>query len=52
MEELSKQERELLAGYPGATVSGYGTKKVITTPMGAIPYTSDTASLERALQVA
>ncbi len=52
MEELSKQERELLAGYPGATVSGYGTKKVITTPMGAIPYTSDTAALERALQVA
>ena len=52
MEELSKQEQELLAGYPGATVSGYGTKRVINTPMGAIPYTPDTASLERALQVA
>jgi hypothetical protein len=52
MEELSQQERDLMASYPTATISGYGTKKVVNTPMGAIPYTSDTASLERALQVA
>jgi hypothetical protein len=52
MEELSQQERDLMAGYPTATISGYGTKKVVNTPMGAIPYTSDTAALKRALDEA
>ena len=52
MEELSKQEQEILAGYPGATVSGYGTKRVINTPMGAVPYTGDSSALQRALDEA
>lgn len=52
MEELSQQEQDLMAGYPTATISGYGTKKVVNTPMGAIPYTSDTAALQRALDEA